>query len=786
MQTQGLQINPVKERLIFLAPTVQERLERESCLADFEILGGLGSGAFGKVHKVRHKITKAVYALKQISKSQLKSQKMVPQIKNEIKIMYSLDQPNIIKLFSHFEENDYIYLIIEFAEGGQLWDKLVRKGRFDEKTVQQFMREMIAALEYCHSRSPPIIHRDIKPENILLDKEGHIKLADFGWSNFFNPGAQRKTYCGTLDYLAPEMIQESGHDTKVDIWSLGVLIFELLTGKAPFTPPSNIKDAKQMQSILEENILNVRIDYPKDFPPLAKDLVSKLLKKNPQTRISNKDMKDHAWLRGNAPKNQPAPSPPVSVSATANTGTSSNLGSMNNLPVSMPSTPKTPNAQGPNLFVAQPGHQHTDSKASPASKKKLDEDDVEDFSTDELKVYSSRKQSIIHKKGEETSPAPPQNNSAPKANGAEKLFERFSISANAKQDDGKQKVIEDLNDTVKRLRNDMGELEVNLKMKNTEIGSLKRELEKYKAESSNFTTDASGKPLPIDAKKFKLMEDEKLKLKKEIDDIWKALEEKENTIQNQNHEIKRLSEFKKQAEKLKADKTLLNDEIKKLASNLNQLNASLNECRVEKEEDKLKYEKLLKDLEVRNQEKQSSVNNQVLWNNFVQEMRNQMEQMSKKLDFYKEKSETLDAVKMKLAEKEKECLRLKTEHGSEMNDLRKTLSEEYEEKIEKWENRYNNDIKALNDKHSNEMRAFDERLREIQTHAKGPDLNNLTINTLKLQKDISDKAAAELRAQASDMQKIISENKITVSELRAQIEDLKMRMELQKKTYKKS
>ena len=114
---------------------------------------------------------------------------------------------------------------------------------------------MISAIEYCHSRTPPIIHRDIKPENILLDKEGQVKLADFGWSNFFNPGAQRKTYCGTLDYLAPEMILETGHDQKLDIWSLGVLIFELMTGKAPFTPPPTIKDPKQMQSILEDNIL---------------------------------------------------------------------------------------------------------------------------------------------------------------------------------------------------------------------------------------------------------------------------------------------------------------------------------------------------------------------------------------------------------------------------------------------------------------------------------------------------------------------------------------------------
>lgn len=106
------------------------------------------------------------------------------------------------------------------------------------------MIDIMSALEYLHTKNPPIIHRDIKPENILIDKDGRVKLADFGWSNFFN-NTKRQTYCGTLDYLAPEMIMESGHDEKLDYWGVGVLIFELLTGKAPFAPPDNIKDTKE-------------------------------------------------------------------------------------------------------------------------------------------------------------------------------------------------------------------------------------------------------------------------------------------------------------------------------------------------------------------------------------------------------------------------------------------------------------------------------------------------------------------------------------------------------------
>ena len=107
------------------------------------------------------------------------------------------------------------------------------------------MRQMILAIEYCHTRNPPIIHRDIKPENVLLDADGNIKLADFGWSQLFSPGVKRKTYCGTMDYLAPEMVTESGHDTSLDIWCLGVLTFELLTGNAPFAPTKNLKDEQK-------------------------------------------------------------------------------------------------------------------------------------------------------------------------------------------------------------------------------------------------------------------------------------------------------------------------------------------------------------------------------------------------------------------------------------------------------------------------------------------------------------------------------------------------------------
>jgi len=225
--------------------------------------------------------------------------------------------------------------------------------------------------------------------------------------------------------------------------------------------------------------LNVKLEYPKDFPPLAKDLVSKVLKKNAQSRIPIKDMREHPWLKIAGTKTPPVQqSPPQSV----NTSMVSNPSSMTNLPVSMPSTPKTPTASSQTQLI--PPSPHHPDKLSPTAKKKLDDDDVEGFNNDELKIYSSRKESIIHKKGEESQQ---QNQNGPtKATGAEKLFERFSISSNAKHDDGKQKVIEDLNETVKRLRGDIGEMQAELKLKNNEIASLKKEVERCKTESSNF------------------------------------------------------------------------------------------------------------------------------------------------------------------------------------------------------------------------------------------------------------------------------------------------------------
>ena len=215
---------------------------------------------------------------------------MVEQTNREIEIMYKLDHPHIIKLYSHFEDDEDFCLIMQIASKGQLYSVIKRLKRLDQRTAAQYMREVISAIKYLHTRNPPIIHRDIKPENILLDQDGRCKLADFGWSNFDDGKKNRETYCGTPEYLAPEMVTKSGHDESVDIWALGVLLFEMLTGRTPFNFTGD-----RIQ--LYNNIKSLRIVWTDDFPQLAKDLVGRILKLNPKDRLSLDEMINHQWFR---------------------------------------------------------------------------------------------------------------------------------------------------------------------------------------------------------------------------------------------------------------------------------------------------------------------------------------------------------------------------------------------------------------------------------------------------------------------------------------------------------
>ncbi|OQS06400.1 aurora kinase [Thraustotheca clavata] len=262
--------------------TTKERVWR---LVDFDIGRPLGSGKFGTVYLAREKQTKYVVALKVLQKNQLVKARVEHQLRREIEIQSHLHHQHILRLYGYFYDEKRVYLIIEFAAQGELYKKLVQEGRFDESTSAKYIYQIASALQLMHRKH--IIHRDLKPENILIDHNGDLKLADFGWS-VHSSSSRRHTLCGTLDYLAPEMVQHQPHGASVDIWTLGVLMYEFLVGQPPFEAEGT--------SETYERILRVDIFFPPHISPLARDLLSKILVKEPDCRLSIDSILAHPWI----------------------------------------------------------------------------------------------------------------------------------------------------------------------------------------------------------------------------------------------------------------------------------------------------------------------------------------------------------------------------------------------------------------------------------------------------------------------------------------------------------
>ena len=285
-----IEINEVKNRFLPIPESVKLGLEPEPKITDFTIVKELGSGSFGRVYLVTHKKTKANYAIKAIDKRNKANIEEKPYFRREVEVMYKIHHPNVIKLYSHFEDNNFCYFIMEYIAKGNMFGLIPtdKKKRISTQLVANLIKDIISAVYFLHNMSPPIIHRDIKPENVLLADNFVAKLTDFGWSNYIQEDQKRTTVWGTPIYLAPEIIKEQGHDERVDIWCIGVLLFELTTGTVPF-PGNDIES-------LENNILKLRIQWPKEINVDAKNLISKILKLDPNARISLSDMLKHPFI----------------------------------------------------------------------------------------------------------------------------------------------------------------------------------------------------------------------------------------------------------------------------------------------------------------------------------------------------------------------------------------------------------------------------------------------------------------------------------------------------------
>ncbi|KAF8379349.1 hypothetical protein HHK36_028783 [Tetracentron sinense] len=262
------------------------------CLQDFEIGKPLGKGKFGRVYLARELKSqyKYIVALKVIYREQIEKYSLYHQLKREMEIHINLHHPNIIRLFGWFPDPERVFLILEYAHGGEVYEQLRKIGHFTEKRAATYIASLSQALAYCHEKD--VIHRDIKPENLLLDHEGRLKVSDFGWS--VQMRSKRHTLCGTLDYLAPEMVENIAHDYAIDNWALGVLCYEFLYGVPPFESES--------QSGTFRRIMKVDLSFPStpQVSTEAKNLISQLLVKDSSKRLSLQKIMEHSWIIRNS------------------------------------------------------------------------------------------------------------------------------------------------------------------------------------------------------------------------------------------------------------------------------------------------------------------------------------------------------------------------------------------------------------------------------------------------------------------------------------------------------
>jgi serine/threonine protein kinase len=280
--------------------------KEKGCLTlnDLEYVQMIGTGMYSKVYLVQSKKNcKDFFALKVIPRYKVSHKKL--GAKTEAEIMLSLDHPLIVKTWNTFEDDKNVYMLMDFATGGELFYHLRETGRFDEDTARFYAAEVVLALEYLHSKN--IAYRDLKLENLVLSDKGHVNLTDFGFAKYMDE-TKTSTLCGTPEYLAPEIIRGNGYDLSVDWWALGVLLFEMLAGYSPFYSDSPIE--------IYKNILRGSVRFSSCMSDVARDLLKGLLARDSTTRLGVvvdgvSEIRNHPFFAGIDWKNLANKVPPI-------------------------------------------------------------------------------------------------------------------------------------------------------------------------------------------------------------------------------------------------------------------------------------------------------------------------------------------------------------------------------------------------------------------------------------------------------------------------------------------
>nr|XP_033795940.1 cGMP-dependent protein kinase 2 isoform X1 [Geotrypetes seraphini] len=260
-----------------------------------DVITTLGTGGFGRVELVKLKNEDITFALKCIKKKHIVETHQQEHVYWEKNILQQINSPFIIRLYRTFRDSKYVYMLLEVCLGGELWSVLRDMCFFEEGTARFCIGCVLEAFDYLHHRG--IVYRDLKPENLLLDSEGYVKMVDFGFAKKIGPGKKTWTFCGTPEYVAPEIIMNKGHDFGADYWSLGILIYELLTGCPPFSGPDPIKIYNMVMKGIE------KLDFPQRIGRRPEDLIRRLCRLNSAERLGNRkngisDIRKHKWFQG--------------------------------------------------------------------------------------------------------------------------------------------------------------------------------------------------------------------------------------------------------------------------------------------------------------------------------------------------------------------------------------------------------------------------------------------------------------------------------------------------------